>query len=288
MEAAYALDERLGVEVVKSGYVTDGGAAVFANASGAGVHFGFTDSQEGVQHELRAVRAAARHHLAVDTHEPVKDTGLRRTWPNWMSREGARGMEYNAWGQPINTVDHEALLVFTRMLSGPFDYTPGILSLAGAKGKPFNSTQAKQLANFVVIWSPLAMAADLIANDATYPEAFRFIELVPTDWAETRVVNGEIGEYATLARKDRRSDDWYVGAVGDGQARLLALPLRFLDPGRAYVAEIWRDGDQADYRNAHRFDLVVERRTVHAGDTLALKLAPGGGQAIRFSPATPP
>ena len=286
MEAAYALDERLHIDVVKSGYVTDGGTAVFADAEGGGIHFGFTDSQEGVRHELRAVREAARHHLGVDTHEPVKDTGLRRTWPNWMSREGARGMEYNAWGKPINPVDHEARLVFTRMLSGPFDYTPGILSLVGANGKPFNSTQAKQLANFVVIWSPLAMAADLIENDAKYPEAFRFIELVPTDWAETHVINGEVGEYATIARKDRRSDDWYVGAVGDGQARTLALPLRFLDPGRAYVAEIWRDGDLADYRNEHRFDLVVERRTVHAGDTLALKLAPGGGQAIRLTPAT--
>ena len=284
MEAAYALDERLGIDVVKSGYVTDGGTAVFADADGKGVHFGFTDSQEGVNHELRAVREAAKHHLAVDTHEPVKDTGLRRTWPNWMSREGGRGEEYNAWGRPINSVDHEANLVFTRMLSGPFDFTPGLLSLVGQDGRAFNSTQAKQLADFVVIWSPLTMAADLMANDAMYPDAFRFIELVPTDWSETHVINGEVGEYATIARKDRRSDDWYVGAVGDGQARTLALPLRFLDAGRAYEAQIWRDSDQADYRNAHRFDLVVEKRTVHASDTLTLKLAPGGGEAIRFAP----
>jgi alpha-glucosidase len=287
MEAAYALDERLGVETVKSGYVTDAGTAVFADAQGSGVHFGFTDSQEGVQHYLRAVREAARHHLAVDTHEPVKDTGLRRTWPNWVTREGARGMEYNAWGRPINPVDHEANLVFTRMLSGPFDYTPGILSLVGAKGKPFLSTQARQLANFVVIWSPLAMAADLIENDEKYPAAFHFIEQVPTDWAETLAINGEVGEFATIARKDRHSDDWYVGAVGDGQSRTLALPLRFLDPARDYVAEIWRDGDQADYRNVHRFDLVIERRSVRATDTLTLKLAPGGGQAIRLSPVAP-
>jgi alpha-glucosidase len=288
MDAAYRLDERLGVEVVKAGYVTDGGAAVFANAGAPGVHFGFTDSQEGVRHALHAVREAARHHLAVDTHEPVKDTGLRRTYPNWMSREGARGMEYDAWGQPTNPVDHEARLVFTRMLSGPFDYTPGILSLVGQKGKPFNSTQAKQLANFVVIWSPLQMAADLVENDARWPQAFRFIELVPTDWAETHVVNGEIGEYATIARKDRRSDDWYVGAVTDGRARTLALPLRFLDAGREYEAEVWRDGDQADYRSDHRFDLVVERRRVRAGDTLSMTLAPGGGQAIRLSPVARP
>ena len=288
MDAAYRLDARLGVEVVKSGYVTDGGAAVFADADGAGVHFGFTDSQEGVRHELRAVREAAKHRLAVDTHEPVKDTGLRRTFPNWMTREGARGMEYDAWGQPINPVDHEAGLVFTRMLSGPFDSTPGILSLVGEKGRPFNSTQAKQLANYVVIWSPLQMAADLIENDARWPQAFRFIELVPTDWAESHVINGEIGEYATIARKDRRSDDWYVGSVGDGQARTLALPLRFLDAGREYDAQIWRDGDLADYRSEHRFDLVVERRRVRAEDTLTLRLAPGGGAAIRLSPVARP
>jgi alpha-glucosidase len=288
MDAAYRLDARLGVEVVKSGYVTDGGAAVFSDADGKGVHFGFTDSQEGVRHELRAVREAAALHLSVDTHEPVKDTGLRRTYPNWLSREGARGMEYDAWGRPINPVDHEALLVFTRMLSGPFDYTPGLLSLVGEKGRPFNSTQARQLANFVVIWSPLQMAADLIENDARWPQAFRFIELVPTDWAETHMINGEIGEYATIARKDRHSDDWYVGSVGDGQARTLALPLRFLDAGREYEARIWRDGDLADYRDERRFDLVVERRRVRATDTLTLRLAPGGGTAIRLSPVARP
>jgi alpha-glucosidase len=283
MDAAYKLYARLGVDSIKTGYVTDGGAARFAGTNGK-TWFGYTDSQDGVRHFVDAVRKAARYKLAIDTHEPVKDTGLRRTYPNWVAREGARGVEYNAWGNPINGVDHEANLVFTRMLSGPMDYTPGVLSLKGADGKWFNSTQAKQLANYVVIYSPVVMAADLIENYQRYPGPFKFIKDVPTDWAETRVINGEVGEFATIARKDRHSDAWYVGAVTDGQRRTLQLPLQFLDPGKTYVAEIYRDGDAADYRNEHRFDLVIDQRNVTRDDVLQMVLAPGGGQAIRLVP----
>jgi alpha-glucosidase len=283
MDAGYQLYAKLGVDSIKSGYVTDGGEAIFPSADG-GTHFGYTDSQEGVRHYLKAVTEAARYKLAIDTHEPVKDTGLRRTYPNWISREGARGMEYNAWGNPINSVDHEVNLVFTRMLSGPMDYTPGILSLEGVKGRPINSTQAKQLASFVVIYSPIVMAADLMENYEKYPGPFKFIKDVPTDWADTRVLHGAMGEYATIARKDRHSDNWYVGSITDGTARTLPLALTFLDPGKRYVAEIYRDGEQADYRNSHRFDIVIEKQTVTDKTILQLKLAPGGGQAIRFTP----
>ena len=283
MDAAYKLYAKLGVETIKSGYVTDAGAAQFAGP-GRKVHFGYTDSQEGVRHFARAITEAARYKLSIDTHEPVKDTGLRRTYPNWLTREGARGVEYNAWGNPVNEVDHEAKLVFTRMLSGPMDYTPGVLSLKGADGRWFNSTQAKQLANFVVIYSPVVMAADLIEHYEQYPEAFKFIRDVPTDWSDTRVIHGAVGEYASIARKDRHSDDWYVGAVTDAQARSLSLPLAFLDADKTYVAEIYRDGDQANYRSERRFDLKIEKRSVKSTDVLALKLAPGGGQAIRLTP----
>ncbi|HEY8877147.1 MAG TPA: glycoside hydrolase family 97 protein [Roseateles sp.] len=285
MDAAYALYARLGVDSVKSGYVTDAGTAQFANPSGGGTHFGFTESQEGVRHFLRAVQEAAKHRIAIDTHEPVKDTGLRRTYPNWVSREGARGQEFNAWGDPINPVDHEVNLVFTRILSGPMDYTPGIVSLDGARGRKLNSTQAKQLALYVVLYSPIVMVPDLIEHYERWPQAFQFIKDVPTDWETTRVIHGELGEVATLARKDRRSEDWYVGAITNGDARQLTLVLNFLDPRRRYRAEIYRDGDQADYRDAsHRFDLVTEQRIVKSTDTLPLRLAPGGGQAIRFTP----
>ncbi|WP_020656310.1 glycoside hydrolase family 97 protein [Massilia niastensis] len=283
MDAAYQLYASLGIDSVKSGYVHEAGSALFMGRDGR-PRFGHADSQEGGNHFLKAVLDAARYRIAIDTHEPVKDTGLRRTYPNWLTREGARGVEYNAWGNPVNSVDHEAKLVFTRMLSGPMDYTPGILSLEGADGKPFNSTQAKQLANFVLIYSPIVMAADLPEHYEKYPAAFKFIRDVPTDWADTRVIHGAVGEYATIARKDRRSQDWYVGAVTDGNARSLSLPLSFLDQGKRYLAEIYRDGEQADYRTARRFDLVTETRTVTAGDVLQLRLAPGGGQAIRLSP----
>ncbi|MBQ5962671.1 glycoside hydrolase family 97 protein [Massilia sp. ZL223] len=282
MDAAYKLYAKHGVDSIKSGYVHEAGSALFTGRDGK-PRFGHYDSQDGVRHFVKAVTEAAKYRIAIDTHEPVKDTGLRRTYPNWLTREGARGVEYNAWGNPPNAVDHEAKLVFTRMLSGPMDYTPGVLSLVGADGKVFNSTQAKQLANFVVIYSPLVMAADLPENYEKYPAAFKFIRDVPTDWSDTRVIHGEVGEYATIARKARGSQDWYVGAVTDGQARTLALPLGFLDAGKRYVAEIYRDGDAADYRSERRFDLVTETKTVGAGDTLQLKLAPGGGQAIRFS-----
>jgi alpha-glucosidase len=175
--------------------------------------------------------------------------------------------------------------VFTRMLSGPLDYTPGILSLEGKDKKPFNSTQAKQLANFVVIYSPVVMAADLIEHYDRYPGAFKFIRDVPTDWDDTRVLHGAVGEYATIARKDRNSSAWYVGSVTDGNARTLDLPLSFLDAGKSYVAEIYRDGDKADYRSERRFDLVIEKRNVKSTDTIKMVLAPGGGQAIRLVPA---
>jgi alpha-glucosidase len=283
MAAAYKLYAKHGIDSVKSGYVHDAGTMLFTGRDGK-PRYGHYDSQDGVRHFVKAVTEAAKYRIAVDTHEPIKDTGLRRTYPNWMAREGARGVEYNAWGNPPNAVDHEAKLVFTRMLSGPMDYTPGVLSLVGADGKVFNSTQAKQLANYVVIYSPLAMAADLPENYDKYPAAFKFIRDVPTDWADTRVINGAVGEYATIARRDRNSGDWYVGAVTDGQARTLALPLTFLDAGKTYLAEIYRDGDAADYRNVQRFDLVVEKRSVTAKDALQLRLAPGGGQAIRFTP----
>ncbi|MGG7603906.1 glycoside hydrolase family 97 protein [Massilia sp. BKSP1R2A-1] len=283
MDAAYKLYAKLGVDSIKSGYVHEAGSALFPGRDGK-PRYGHYDSQEGVRHFLKAVTEAAKYKLSIDTHEPVKDTGLRRTYPNWLTREGARGVEYNAWGNPPNSVDHEAKLVFTRMLSGPMDYTPGVLSLVGADGKTFNSTQAKQLANFVVIYSPIQMAADLPENYEKYPAAFKFIKDVPTDWADTRVINGEVGKFATIARKDRNSQDWYVGAVTDGEGRTLPLALDFLDKGKRYTAEIYRDGDSADYRSARRFDLVTETKTVSAGDTLQLRLAPGGGQAIRFAP----
>ena len=280
LEPALDLYARLGVDTVKTGYVADAGGVQALGPDGK-VRYEWHDGQVMSRHHLKVVQEAARRHIAVNAHEPIKDTGLRRTYPNWVAREGARGMEYNAWGVPPNPPEHEANLVFTRMLAGPMDFTPGVLSLTGRGGQPIQSTIAKQLALYVVIYSPIQMAADLPENYAKYPEPFQFIRDVPVDWDDTRVLNGEVGDYVTIARKDRRSDDWYVGAVTDEDARSVRVPLDFLEPGRTYTARLYRDADGADWRTNPQA-IIIETRQARRGERWELPLAPGGGLAIRF------
>jgi alpha-glucosidase len=286
MAEAFDLYARLGVDQVKTGYVADAFGAKVRGEDGA-IHFAYHDGQAMVRHHHRVITEAAKRRISINAHEPVKDTGLRRTYPNFLAREGARGMEYNAWGDPPNPPEHEANLVYTRMLSGPMDFTPGVLSLRGRDDQPIQSTLAKQLALYVVLYSPIQMAADLPENYAKFPGPFRFIVDVPTDWAESRALAGEVGDLAVIARKDRRSDDWYLGAVGDEERREVSVPLDFLDADRAYRAQVYRDGPGADWRTAP-FEIVIEERRVRRGDTLTLALAPGGGQAIRFVPVGRP
>lgn len=280
MGAAFDLYQRLGVDAVKTGYVSDAGG-VRARAPDGSISFEWHEGQRMVQHHLLVVTEAAKRHIAINPHEPVKDTGLRRTYPNWIAREGQRGMEYNAWGEPKNPPEHESNLIFTRMLSGPMDFTPGILSLMGRGNTPILSTLAKQLALYVVIYSPIQMAADLPENYEANPKPFQFIKDVPVDWDDTRMLAGEVGDLAVIARKDRHSANWFLGAVGDEAERRFDVPLDFLTPGTRYRAEIYRDGDTADYRTNPR-DIVIEQRTVTSGDRLALRIAPGGGAAVRF------
>ena len=281
--AALDLYARLGVDAVKTGYVCDAGQIERQDAANGPVVREWHDSQWNVRHHLRVVQEAAKRKIAINPHEPIKDTGLRRTYPNWVSREGARGMEYNAWGQPPNPPEHEVILVFTRLLSGPMDFTPGVVSLLGRGGLKFQSTLAKQLAQYVVIYSPIQMAADLPEHYEANPEAFQFIKDVAVDWDTTRVIQGEVGDFVTIARKDRNSETWFLGSVTDEYGRVLKVPLSFLDPRRRYRAEIYRDGDGAHWRDAP-FAFVRETREVTSRETLTLKLAAGGGQAIRFVP----
>ena len=280
MGAAFDLYQRLGIDAVKTGYVADAGQAKVMGLDGK-VHYAWHEGQDMARHHLKVVAEAAKRHIAVNPHEPIKDTGLRRTWPNWITREGARGMEFSAWGVPGNPPEHEANLVFTRLLAGPMDYTPGIFGMKTRSTDGVATTWAKQLALYVVIYSPLQMAADLLENYEANPKPFKFIEDVPVDWEDTRVLNGEIGDFVTIVRKDRHSDDWYLGAISDEEGRELQAPLSFLDPGRKYVARIYRDGEHADWKRAPQ-DIVIEQRDVTSADTLTLRLAPGGGQAIRF------
>jgi alpha-glucosidase len=280
MEAGFDLYQKLGIHAVKTGYVADAGQAKVIGNDGK-LHYAWHEGQDMARHHQKVVDAAARHHIAVNPHEPIKDTGLRRTYPNLVTREGARGMEYSAWGQPGNPPEHEANLVFTRLLAGPMDYTPGIFGMKTRAPDGVATTWAKQLALYVTIYSPLQMAADLLDNYEANPGPFQFIKDVPVDWQDTRVLNGEVGDFVTIVRKDRHSDNWYLGAITDEEARVLTAPLSFLDPGRSYTAQIYRDGDTAHWKHAPQ-DIVVEERNVTSTDTLTLRLAPGGGQAIRF------
>jgi alpha-glucosidase len=289
MEDAFALCHKLGIRAVKTGYVAHGQSIQRTDASGK-THKEWHHGQYMVRHYRKVVETAARHQVLLDVHEPIKDTGLRRTWPNMMTREGACGQEFNAWGgSRRNHPDHTTILPFTRLLAGPMDFTPGIFDLTYEKHRPddrVSTTLAKQLALYVVIYSPLHMAADLPQNYEAKPEPFAFIKVVPTDWEETTVLHGRIGDYVTIVRKDAGSDDWYLGSITDENARTLEADLGFLDAKRDYVAEIYRDGDDADWET-NPYAIVIEEKRVTSATKLPLRLAPGGGTAIRFRPAPP-
>lgn len=295
MGAAFDLYQKVGVATVKTGYVADAGRIARIDENGI-PRYEWHDGQIMVDHHLRVVREAAKRHIAINPHEPVKDTGLRRTYPNWLSREGARGMEYNAWGSPPNPPSHEATLAFTRMLSGPMDFTPGIFDLRHNSRPPVRgdiprhdpanfaqTTLAKQLALYVVLYSPIQMAADLPENYEKHMDAFQFIKDVPTDWEESVALDGEVGEFVAIARKQRGGQEWFLGALTDENPRSLALKLDFLDPGRQYRAQIYRDGDKADWQT-NPYDIAIYDQRVRAGEMLTLPLASSGGAAIRFVP----
>lgn len=282
MDSAFALYRSLGIDAIKSGYVAD-------NTKEGHSHH----SQYMVRHYRRVIEAAAKYGIMLDVHEPVHDTGERRTYPNMMSREGARGQEYNAWGgEGGNPPEHETILFFTRLLAGPMDFTPGIFDIliergSGTPRRPeeprVRTTLAKQLALYVVIYSPLQMAADLPENYENQP-ALQFIRDVAVDWEETRVLEGKIGDYVVVARRERNGENWYVGAITDEEARTFDVLLSFLPAGRSYVAEIYADGPNAHWLH-NPLPVTITRRPVTSATRLRLMLAPGGGQAIRIRPA---
>jgi len=282
LDSAFALYRSLGLDAIKTGYVTD------TTAEGHS-HW----SQFMVRHYRRVIEAAARNGIMLDVHESIHDTGERRTYPNMMTREGARGQEYNAWsGDGGNPPEHETILFFTRLLAGPMDFTPGIFDLLIERGtgrprRPdearVRTTLAKQLALYVVLYSPLQMAADLPENYEGQP-AFQFIRDVAADWDTTRVLDGRIGDYVVVARRERGGQSWFVGAITDEEGRTFDVPLSFLTPGRRYVAEIYADGPNANWLD-NPLPVTITRRTVTSMTRLRLVLAPGGGQAIRIRPA---
>ncbi|HEV8400098.1 MAG TPA: glycoside hydrolase family 97 catalytic domain-containing protein, partial [Gemmatimonadales bacterium] len=268
-------------DAIKSGYVTD-------TITGGHSHW----SQRMVQHYRHVIEKAAQYHIMLDVHEPIHDTGERRTYPNMMSREGARGQEYNAWGgEGGNPPEHETILFFTRLLAGPMDFTPGIFDILRENTGPrrrldesrVRTTLAKQLALYVVIYSPLQMAADLPENYGHKP-AFQFIKDVAVDWDTTRVLQGKVGDYVIVARKAKGSREWFLGAITDEEARTFDVPLSFLTPGRRYVAEIYADGPGANWAT-NPLPVTISQRAVTSLTRLHIVLARGGGQAIRIRPA---
>ena len=255
----------------------------------------FHHSQYGVRHYQQVVETAARYRMTVNAHEPIKDCGIRRTWPNMMSREGARGMEWNAWSDG-NPPSHTVMLPFTRLQGGPMDYTPGTFDILfeNTRNSPrrrkwndldqgtsrVNTTLAKQIANWVILYSPVQMASDMIEHYEGHP-AFQFFRDFDADCDWSRALAGEPGEFVAVVR--RAGDRYFLGAATNEQARTLTLPLDFLEAGRRYRATIYADGADADWQS-NPTSYTISEREVTAADSLEVRMAPGGGQAVTLIP----
>ena len=274
-DTAFSLMQKLGIHAVKTGYV----GKILPKGE---YHHG----QYMVNHYNNTVNKAAKYQIAVNAHEPIKATGLRRTYPNTISREGLRGQEFNAWSSDGgNPPEHLPIVAFTRMLAGPIDYTPGIFDIKFDKYKPnnqVNTTLAQQLALYVVIYSPVQMAADLIENYEGNP-AFQFIKDVGVDWQQTKVLNGEVGDFVTIARKERNSENWFVGGITDENAREMEISFSFLSPNTSYEAVIYEDGENAHW-NDNPTAINIKNTEINQQSILKIKLAPGGGFAISLKP----
>lgn len=271
LETAYQLMDKYGYNSVKSGYV--------GNMIPRGEHH---YGQWLNNHYLYAVTEAAKHHIMVNAHEAVRPTGLCRTYPNLIGNESARGTEYESFAG--NKPFHTTVLPFTRLQGGPMDYTPGIFEMDMSKMNPnshshVNSTLARQLALYVTMYSPLQMAADVPENYERFMDAFQFIKDVAIDWDDSRYLEAEPGRYITVARKAKGTGDWFIGCTGSEHGHVSALKFDFLDPGKKYVATVYADAKNADYKtNPQAY--TIRKGIVTSGTKMKLTAAPGGGFAI--------
>ncbi|PLX19486.1 MAG: alpha-glucosidase, partial [Salinivirgaceae bacterium] len=275
MDTAYKLMSELGIHSVKTGYV----GKIIPKGE-------FHHGQYMVKHYRKVLETAAKYNVAVNAHEPIKATGIRRTYPNAIAREGLRGQEFNAWATDGgNPPSHLPTIAFTRMLAGPIDYTPGIFNIKLDPYKPdnqVNTTLAQQLALYVVIYGPLQMAADLPESYKNQP-AFQFIRDVGVDWAKSVVINGEVGDYVTIARKEKGTDNWFLGSITDENSREFEIALDFLDPDKIYHAIIYQDGKDAHWDD-NPLSIEIVEQELKSTDKLPIKMAPGGGLAVSFIP----
>ncbi len=279
MEKAYRFMVDNGYNAVKSGYV--------GNIIPRGeYHYG----QWLVNHYLYAVKKAAEYKIMVNAHEAVRPTGLCRTYPNLIGNESARGTEYEAFGG--SNPDHTTILPFTRLMGGPMDYTPGIFEMKVSKANPDNhsfvhSTLARQLALYVTVYSPLQMAADMIENYEPFMDAFQFIKDVAVDWDDSRYLEAEPGDYITVARKAKGTENWFVGCTADENGHVSDLSFDFLEPGKKYIATLYTDAKDAHYEHNPQA-YTIRKGILTRASKLKLKAAPGGGYAISIMEVTDP
>jgi alpha-glucosidase len=270
LEDSYKHMREYGIRYLKTGYV---GSKMTINGRREYHH-----SQIGVRHYQMATELAAKYGIMLNVHEPIKGTGTERTWPNILTREGARGAEYE--GGALNPA-HTCILPFTRMLSGGMDYTPGIFDVVNFT-KRVASTITRQLALFVTLYSGMQMAADRPRYyENEFSNLFKFIHDVPVNWERTVPLLGEIGQSYVVARQGRGTQDWYIGGVTNETGRRVELYFEFLDEGADYIAEIYKDSDDAHYRD-HQLGYVIEEKVVRREDRMGIYMAPGGGFAIRL------
>jgi len=270
LEDAYKFLQENGIRYVKSGYA---GSKMTING-----HREYHHSQLGILHYQRALELAAKYHIMLDVHEPIKGTGIERTWPNLMTREGARGQEYEG-GALVPS--HACFLPYTRLLSGGMDYTPGIFDVTNFS-KRIASTVTRQLAYYVTIYSSMQMAADRPRiYEESYPDLFQFIRDVPMRFERTIPLLGEIGKSYVVARQEWEGSGWYIGGVTNEEGRKVELYLDFLDADVNYVATIYRDSEDAHYRD-HQTGYVIEEKILRRGDKIDIYMAPGGGFAMKL------
>lgn len=278
LDKAYQFMVDNGYNAVKSGYV--------GNIIPRGEHH---YGQWMNNHYLYAIKKAAEYKICVNGHEAVRPTGLCRTYPNMLGNESARGTEYEAFGgsKPF----HTTLLPFNRLIGGPMDYTPGIFDikmdfLGNAPHGQVQTTLAKQLALYVTLYSPLQMAADLVDNYRKHMDAFQFIKDVAIDWDQSEYIEAEPGDYITIARKAKGSNNWFVGGITDENARVATFTLNFLDPDKKYVATLYADGADADYQT-NPTAYTIKKGIVTNKTKMNIKEARSGGFALSLIEATP-
>lgn len=275
IDKAFELMQNHGINTVKTGYV--------GRIIPRGEHH---DSQWMVNHYERVAEKAAEYHIMVEAHEPAHPTGLHRTYPNWLANEAARGNEFNNAPHLGLVPEHETILPFTRLMGGPMDYTPGFFHFRlnqydSTRTTRVKTTLAKQLALYVTMYSPLQMAGDFPENFEKHLDAFQFIKDVAVDWDDTKILEAEPGDYITIARKAKGTDNWFLGAISDENSRISTIKLDFLDENTLYEAIIYQDDTNTDWdKNPESYKIT--RKNVKKNELLSMKLANGGGCAVSF------